>query len=228
MFDRTWSQLPDFMRVSEVKKYYKHLNGHRTELKIKRTVDVFMAAVLLVILSPIMAAIAVAIKLDSSGPVFFRQERITQYGRKFKIFKFRTMVKDAPKLGSQVTVENDARITRVGAKIRKYRIDELPQLINVLTGDMSFVGTRPEVVKYVKAYSPEMLATLLLPAGITSRASIEYKDEEKLINGAADVDRTYIEQVLPEKMKYNLDSIMNYSLLDDFKIMVATVFAVMK
>lgn len=228
MFDRTWSQLPDFMKKPEVKKYYNHLNKLRTQLQLKRVADVILAVVMLLILAPVMVVVAVAIKKDSQGPVFFRQERVTQYGKKFKIFKFRTMVKDAPKLGTQVTVGNDARITKVGAKIRKYRIDELPQLFNVLLGDMSFVGTRPEVVKYVKAYSPEMMATLLLPAGITSRASIEYKDEEKLISASSDVDKTYIEEVLPGKMVYNLDSILNYSLLDDFKIMVETVFAVIK
>lgn len=228
MFDRTWSQLPDFMKKPEVKKYYNHLNKLRTQLQLKRVADVILAVVMLLILAPVMVVVAVAIKKDSQGPVFFRQERVTQYGKRFKIFKFRTMVKDAPKLGTQVTVGNDARITKVGAKIRKYRIDELPQLFNVLLGDMSFVGTRPEVVKYVKAYSPEMMATLLLPAGITSRASIEYKDEEKLISASSDVDKTYIEEVLPGKMVYNLDSILNYSLLDDFKIMVETVFAVIK
>lgn len=228
MFDRTWSQLPDFMKKPEVKKYYNHLNKLRTQLQVKRVFDVVLAVFMLLILAPVMVVVAVAIKKDSQGPVFFRQERVTQYGKKFKIFKFRTMVKDAPKLGTQVTVGNDARITKVGAKIRKYRIDELPQLFNVLLGDMSFVGTRPEVVKYVKEYSPEMMATLLLPAGITSRASIEYKDEEKLINAATDVDKTYVEEVLPGKMAYNLESILNYSLLDDFKIMVETVFAVIK
>lgn len=228
MLDRTWSQLPDFMRTPEVKKYYKHLSKHRSELVAKRIMDVSVASVMLVLLSPVMAGIAVAIKLDSAGPVFFRQERVTQYGRRFKIFKFRTMVKDAPKLGAQVTSCNDARITRIGAKIRKYRIDELPQLINVVLGDMTFVGTRPEVVKYVKAYSPEMMATLLLPAGITSRASIEYKDEEKLINASTDVDKTYIEEVLPGKMQYNLDSLMKYSFIDDIKVMIETVFAVLK
>lgn len=228
MFDRTWSQLPDFMKVAEVKKYYKHLSKYRAQLKVKRIIDVVLAVFMLICLMPVMIYFAIAIKLDSKGPVFFRQERVTQYGRKFRIFKFRTMVKDAAKLGSQVTVGGDARITKVGSKIRKYRIDEIPQLFNVIMGDMSFVGTRPEVVKYVKAYSPEMLATLLLPAGITSKASIEYKDEENLINAASDVDKTYIEQVLPGKMKYNLESIMNYSLLDDFKIMIQTVIAVVK
>ncbi len=228
MFEKTWSQLPDFMKIPEVKDYYRHLSKHRTSLQVKRILDVFLAAFLLILLSPVMAVLAVAIKLDSPGPVFFRQERVTCYGRKFKIYKFRTMVKDAAKLGSQVTVEKDARITNIGSKIRKYRIDELPQLINVLLGDMSFVGVRPEVVKYVKAYSPEMYATLLLPAGITSKASIEYKDEERLLQESDDVDRTYVDKVLPGKMKYNLESIKNYSLLNDLKVMMQTVFAVMK
>lgn len=228
MFERTWSRLPDFMRIPEVKEYYKCLDKHRTSLCVKRFFDVVLAAILLVLLCPVMAVIAIAIKLDSPGPVFFRQERITAYGRKFKIYKFRTMVKDASKLGSQVTVSGDARITGIGSRIRKYRIDELPQLINVLLGDMSFVGVRPEVEKYVKAYSPEMFATLLLPAGITSRASVEYKDEDRLLQESDNVDETYIKKVLPGKMKYNLESIKNYSLLNDFKIMVHTIFAVMK
>jgi lipopolysaccharide/colanic/teichoic acid biosynthesis glycosyltransferase len=178
-------------------------------------------------LSPIFLLLAIAIKIDSKGPVFFRQERITQYGKKFKIFKFRSMVADAPKLGSDITVKNDMRITRVGKLIRKCRLDEISQLIDVLRGKMTFVGTRPEVEKYVKEYTPEMMATLLLPAGITSESSILYKDEDELLNASSDVDKTYVEEVLPGKMYYNLKSIENFSFFKDIRTMFRTVFAVL-
>lgn len=228
MFLRKWSQLPAYMKTAEVRPYYKKLRALEKSLMAKRGIDIFLSSLLLLCLSPVMLLVGVLIKLDSPGPVFFRQERITQYGRKFKIFKFRTMVNNAQRLGGQVTVGGDARITRMGKKIRKYRIDEIPQLINVLTGDMTFVGTRPEVEKYVRHYSREMFATLLLPAGITSEASIEYKDEESLLAGAEDADKTYIEQVLPGKMAYNLKSLENYSILSDLKTMLKTVIAVIR
>lgn len=178
-------------------------------------------------LPEVFLVLAEWIKMDSKGPVFFRQERITQYGRVFRIFKFRTMVNNADKIGSQVTVGGDARITRVGAKIRKVRLDEIPQLINVLIGDMSFVGTRPEVKRYVDAYTDEMYATLLLPAGITSEASIRYKDEDEILAGAEDVDKAYIEQVLPDKMKYNLDEIKRFGFFREIGTMFRTVLAVL-
>ena len=174
---RDWDDLPDFMRTEEVRPYYDNLKKHEKELYLKRAFDVVAASILLVILAPIMLVVAVWIKLDSPGPVFFRQTRITQYGKEFRIFKFRTMVNNADKMGSAVTVGNDSRITKVGTIIRNYRIDEFPQLFNVLSGDMSFVGARPEVRKYVEAYTNEMFATLLLPAGITNEASIRFKDE---------------------------------------------------
>ena len=188
---RDWDDLPDFMRTKEVRPYYDIIKEHEKELYLKRAFDVVAASVLLVLLAPVMLVIAVWIKLDSPGPVFFRQTRITQYGKEFRIFKFRTMVNNADKMGSAVTVGNDSRITKVGKIIRKYRIDEFPQLFNVLLGDMSFVGTRPEVPKYVSAYSDEMYATLLLPAGITSKTSIEYKDEDLLLKNPDDIDFTY-------------------------------------
>ena len=174
---------------------------------------------------PIFIIISLAIVRDSKGGIFYRQERITQYGRKFKIVKFRTMVKDADKIGSGVTVSNDSRVTKVGSKLRKYRLDELPQLINILLGDMTFVGTRPESTYYVTKYSKEMFATLLLPAGVTSEACIKYKDEAELIDKADDVDKIYIEKILPEKMKYNLRSILKFSFVRDFIIMIKTIFA---
>jgi lipopolysaccharide/colanic/teichoic acid biosynthesis glycosyltransferase len=181
--------------------------------------DVAVSSVMLVFLAVPMAVIAVMIKLDSQGPVFFRQERVTQYGRIFKIYKFRTMVENAQQLGTQVTVAQDARITRVGKVLRRYRMDEFPQLFNILAGDMTLVGTRPEVIKYVKCYTPEMYATLLLPAGLTSRTSIAYKDEDKLLTDAKDADKTYVEEILPVKMKYNLESLRRFGVMEDATVL---------
>lgn len=225
---KKWNDLPDSFKNPEVNFYYEILNKRRTQLFFKRLFDILFSLILLILLSPIMIIIAIAIKLDSKGPVFFRQERITQYGKTFRIYKFRTMVVNAEKLGSQVTVSNDPRVTKIGGFIRKYRIDEFPQLLNVLFGDMTFVGTRPEVKKYVDAYTNEMLATLLLPAGITSEASIKYKDEQRLLSSSADADKTYIEEILPEKMKYNLKGIEKTSIKYDLSIMLATVFGVLR
>ena len=224
---RKWEELPKWMQCEEVRKYYDILNKKQFSMKCKRAFDVVTAAIMLLVLSPVFAALAIAIKLDSPGPVFYKQERITQYGKKFRIYKFRTMVNNADKVGASVTVGNDSRITRVGAKIRDYRLDEIGQLINILKGEMSFVGTRPEVLKYVKCYTPEMRATLLLPAGITSEASIRYKDESCLLNAADDVDKVYIEQVLPGKMKWNLESIRRFRFLREVLTMFRTVAAVM-
>lgn len=223
---REWNELPAKLRSPEVKEYYDILKRKETELKIKRCFDVMLSSLLLVLLFIPMCVIACMIAADSPGGVFFRQVRITEYGRKFKIHKFRTMAKDAG--GSQVTVAGDMRITKIGKTLRKYRLDELPQLIDVLFGDMSFVGTRPEVPRYVKEYTPEMMATLLMKAGITSKASILYKDEEKLLDGAEDTDRVYIDQILPAKMKYNLEAIKKFSLADDLKTMIMTVIAVVR
>lgn len=222
-----WEKLPAEMQTVEVKKYYDILKKKRLGLFFKRLFDIVVSLTLLLILSPIFLLLAIAIKIDSKGPVFFRQERITQYGKKFRIFKFRSMVADAPKLGSDVTVKNDMRITRVGKLIRKCRLDEISQLIDVLRGKMTFVGTRPEVEKYVKEYTPEMMATLLLPAGITSESSILYKDEDELLNASSDVDKTYVEDVLPGKMYYNLKSIEKFSFFKDIRTMFRTVFAVL-
>lgn len=215
-----------------VKKYREEIEKRRISLFLKLFLDKVLALVLLIPLSPIILAIAIWIKLDSEGPVFYRQERITTYGRPFRIFKFRTMVKDADKLGAAVTEHNDPRISRAGNKLRKVRLDELPQLFNVLLGDMSFVGVRPEVAKYVNRYTDEMNATLLLPAGITSPASIEYKDEDEVIEKfkgmGRSIDDIYIEEVLPDKMKYNLEYIKNFSIVNDIKIMIQTALAVIK
>ena len=230
MLLKKWEDLPEFLRCDEVRPYYDILKKKQASLIIKRSFDLIASSVLLLLLAIPMLAIAIMIKIDSPGPVFYRQDRVTQYGRKFRIHKFRTMVVDADKIGTVVTVGNDSRITRVGAKIRDYRIDELPQLIDVLVGDMSFVGTRPEAVKYVRGYTKEMRATLLLPAGITSEASIRYKDEANLLDGADedDIDRVYVEQVLPGKMKWNLESIRKFSFLWEIGIMFKTVITVMR
>ena len=230
---RDWNSLPECMKKEEVKKYYMDLAKKRPALFAKRFLDVVLGIILTVLLSPVMLILAVCIKLDSKGPIFYRQERITQYGRPYRIFKFRTMVADADKQGPLVTRGGDSRITNIGRKLRKCRLDEIPQLFFFLKGDMSFVGTRPEVKKYVDAYSPEMMATLLLPAGITSRTSIAYKNEEDAIDfykmkTGKDTEEIYIQYILPEKMKYNLEYIESFSVLGDLKIMADTALAVIK
>lgn len=224
---KSWDRLPDFMRTEEVRPYWESLNKKRFQLFLKRVFDFAAALLMLIVLAIPIGVIALMIKLDSKGTVLYRQERITTYGKKFRIHKFRTMVSNADKIGSAVTVGNDSRITRVGSKLRRVRLDELPQLIDVLEGNMSFVGTRPEAVKYVQKYRPEYNATLLLPAGITSEASIRYKDEDKLLNAADDVDKVYVEKVLPEKMKWNLKSVKAFSFFGDIRTMFRTVFAVL-
>ncbi len=223
---RRWEDLPSFMRVPEVRPYWEVLNKKRGQLALKRAFDVVVAWIMFLFLAIPMAIIAIAIKLDSKGPVFYRQERVTTYGKKFRIHKFRTMVNNADKIGSAVTVGNDSRITKVGSKLRGLRLDELPQLFDVISGNMSFVGTRPEAVKYVKKYKPEMFATLLLPAGITSEASIRYKDEAELLDAAEDVDKVYVEKVLPEKMHFNLQSVRRFYFIKDFVIMFRTFMAI--
>lgn len=224
---KKWEKLPEEMRTDAVRPYYDILVKKNGSLLLKRVFDVIVSAIMLVLLSPVFLALAIAIKVDSPGPVFYRQVRVTQYGKEFRIFKFRSMVSNADKIGTQVTVGNDSRITRVGKLIRKCRLDEICQLIDIFRGTMTFVGTRPEVPKYVTAYTPEMMATLLLPAGVTSEASILYKDEDQLLNAAQDVDATYIKEVLPGKMRYNLQSILNYSFWGDIHTMLRTVFAVL-
>ncbi|WP_405321250.1 sugar transferase [Frisingicoccus sp.] len=225
---REWERLPKRMQNDAVRPYYDILQKKKISLFLKRCMDVVLSAILLVVLAPVLVVIGIAVRLDSPGPALFRQVRVTQYGRQFRIFKFRTMVDHADQMGSQVTAGGDKRITRLGAKMRHYRLDELPQLINILLGDMSFVGTRPEVVKYVREYTDEMTATLLLPAGVTSAVSIQYKDEEKLLAGVDDVDAAYIHTVLPEKMEYNLKSLREFSLIHEIKIMIDTVISVFR
>lgn len=224
---KNWNELPEYMRTDEVRPYYDLLQRKKLSLFFKRIFDIVISLIMIILCSPILLIISILIVKDSKGGVFYRQERVTQYGRVFRIFKFRTMVQNADQIGTQVTVSNDSRITKIGSKLRNCRLDELPQLFNIFLGDMTFVGTRPESVHYVKSYTNEMYATLLLPAGVTSEASIEYKDEAELLDQADDVDSVYINEVLPEKMKYNLNSIKEFSFFKEIATMFRTVFAVL-
>lgn len=228
MVFKKWDDLPENMKNDSVRPYFELLYKKRLSLIAKRVFDLVVAIITFIVLSPIFIILSLAIKIDSKGPVMFRQVRVTQYGKQFRIFKFRTMVNNADKIGAQVTTKNDSRVTRVGKILRKLRLDEFPQLFNIILGDMSFVGTRPEVIKYVEKYTDEMMATLLLPAGVTSEASIQYKDEELLLSIADDADETYIYEVVPEKMKYNLRSLEEFNFFSDIKTMVRTVVAVAK
>ena len=223
-----WEELPQNMQNEAVRPYYDSLQSKKCSLFLKAVFDRVVSLLMLIGLSPIFVLLAIMIKMDSPGEVFFRQERVTQYGKKFRIHKFRTMVKNAESLGAQVTTKSDMRVTKVGKKLRGCRLDELPQLIDILQGNMSFVGTRPEVTKYVEQYAPEMRATLLLPAGVTSEASIEYKDEERLLADAKNADKTYVEVVLPQKMEWNLRSLKDFSFVGDIKTMFKTVWAVVR
>ena len=227
MILRKWENLPKEMQTPEVREYYDLLSKKKFQLVLKRLFDIVVSFSALALLSPLFIILAIAIKLDSKGPVFYRQTRVTQYGKEFRIFKFRSMVTDADK-GSLLTVGGDSRITKTGKFIRKYKLDEFSQLIDVLRGTMTFVGTRPEVPRYVEKYTPEMMATLLLPAGITSEASVYYKDENELLDAAEYVEKTYLEVVLPDKMKYNLAAIKSFSFIDDIKVMILTALAVFK
>lgn len=222
-----WENLPFSMQNDEVKFYYDILQHKRISIVVKYIFDKLMAITLLLIFSPLFLILGILIKIDSPGEIFFRQVRVTQYGKSFRIYKFRTMVSNAEKIGNQITINQDIRITKIGKKIRKCRLDELPQLINIIKGEMSFVGTRPEVPKYVAFYSKEMLATLLLPAGVTSSASIAFKDEEQLLKNEKDIDIAYVEKVLPQKMEYNLEGLRNFSFSEDIKIMLKTVRVVL-
>ena len=227
-----WEELPEEMRNDSVAEYYQILKQKKLSLGVKRVFDFVVALLMLVVISPILLILSILIKIDSEGPVFYRQERVTTGSKTFRIFKFRTMVQNADKIGSLVTVGRDPRITRIGHKIRKCRLDELPQLINIITGDMSFVGTRPEVRKYVDCYSDEMMSTLLMPAGVTSLASITYKDEDEIMeertSKGESADEAYVNYVLPEKMKYNLEYLKTFSFMGDIRLMFKTVFSVLK
>jgi len=232
MILKKWDDLPEKLKNKQTKKYYDILKHKKPSLILKRLIDILMSIILLIILSPVFLILSILIKIDSKGPVFYKQERITTYGKTFKIFKFRTMVQNADKNEMLLTMDKDNRITKLGGKIRKYRLDELPQIINILLGDMSFVGTRPEVAKYVDMYTDEMKATLLMPSGVTSTASIQFKDESETISKylqlEENVDNIYEKIILPQKMKYNLEYIENFSILEDFKICINTLLKVIK
>ena len=216
------------MKNEEVKKYHKILRHKRNEIFLKRCFDLIFSLILAILMLPFMIMVYFIIKFDIPGKVIFKQKRVTQYGKIFYVYKFRTMVNNAEKIGAQVTTDEDARVTKCGKWLRKFRVDEFPQIFNIIKGDLSFVGTRPEVPKYVKHYTPEMVATLLLPAGVTSPASILYKDEAALLKGSKNPDETYVNEILPQKMKYNLEYTKNFGFFYDIKIMLKTVIAVIK
>ena len=221
-----YDRLPREFQCPEVKEYYDILDKKRLSLFLKRVTDIVLSLIMIVILLLPMAVIAVIIKATSKGPVLYKQERVTTYGKRFRIWKFRTMTVGADQQGALVTSAHDNRVTGVGATLRKFRLDELPQAFHVLSGKMSFVGTRPEVVKYVERYTPEMTATLLMPAGITSLASIKFKDEDAMIGDVSDpeeVDRIYVEEILPKKMEYNLEYLSRFGFRRDIRLMFATI-----
>lgn len=196
--------------------------------KVIRFFDFVLSLVGLVILAPIFIVLAVWIKIDSVGPVFYKQIRVGQNGRDFGLFKFRSMVVDADKKGLITVGGRDPRITRSGYFIRKYKLDELPQLINVLVGDMSLVGPRPEVRKYVELYDDDQNKVLSVKPGITDYASIEYMDENEILGKSTDPEKTYIEEIMPEKIKYNMKYIKNRSLIEYFKIIFLTVLKIIR
>jgi lipopolysaccharide/colanic/teichoic acid biosynthesis glycosyltransferase len=195
----------------------------------KRLFDMGASTVALVLLLPVFLLLAIWVKLDSPGPVFFRQVRVGINGREFRIHKFRTMRTDAERSGLQVTVGTDARITRAGAFLRRYKLDELPQLLDVLAGDMSIVGPRPEVPRYMDAYPPEVRSRVLsVRPGITDWASVEFRSESSLLANAADPERTYVEEILPIKQGYYLRYVDERSFFGDLKIIFATLLAMFR
>ncbi len=218
-----WEYLPQELQNLEVKPYYNQLLKKKKSLLLKRLFDIFGSVILIIILLPVILIIGLVIKITSKGRIIYKQCRVTQYGRQFTIYKFRTMIEDADKIGSLVTHKKDTRITKVGTILRKYRLDELPQLVNIFLGDMTFVGARPEVLKYVEAYNDEMLATLLLPAGVTSETSIRFKDEDQLLDNVENIDEVYIREVLPQKMLFNLNYLKEFGLYKDIKIILTTI-----
>ena len=226
MLIKKWEELPKELQIEEVRPYWEKLRKKNFSLFWKRVFDIFVSGICLLVLFPFFLILSLAIVIDSRGGVFYRQERVTQYGKHFRIFKFRSMVSGADKKGTLVTVNNDARVTRVGKFIRKFKIDEISQLIDIFRGTMTFIGTRPEVPKYVNQYQPEYLATLLLPAGVSSTASIMFKDENKMLEKAVNTEETYINEILPIKMKWNLFDIKKYGFWRDIKLCFMTAFAV--
>lgn len=226
MLLKRWDQLPEHMKNDSVKQYYDILEKKRYSLYMKRVFDIIVSLMSMILLLPVLFIITLSIKRDTKGPILFHQIRVTQYEKTFKILKFRTMVDVHLSSENKVTMKNDTRITAVGKMLRRYRLDELPQLINVIKGEMTLVGTRPEVVKYVSLYSDEMLATLLLPAGVTSETSLDFKDEEALLTDGEHVDEEYIERILPLKMAENLKSLKEYGFFRDVKVFFKSFFII--
>ena len=223
---RKWEDIPSALKNERTRHYYEVLSRKKFNLFLKRVFDFIVALFLLVLLAPVFVVVAILVKLTSVGPILYKQERVTTYGQIFRIYKFRTMVENADKMGSLVTLDNDTRVTKVGRFLRRFRLDEIPQLFNIIFGQMSFVGTRPEVKKYVDAYSDEMLATLLMPAGVTSLASISFRDEDKHLDNRESVEATYINKILPKKMKHNLEYIEKFNIFYDITLMIKTILAV--
>jgi len=224
MLTSSYEKLPECMKNEVVFSYYEMLYEKRVALFFKRFFDIILSLILIVILLPLIIVIAILIKLDSKGPIFYTQTRITKNLKEFHIVKFRTMYHNTNANDEMLTLASDNRITRVGTKLRKLRLDEIPQLFNILLGSMSFVGTRPEVVKYVKNYTPEMMATLLLVAGLTSKASILFRNESELLVSKSDIDRVYLKEILPTKMIHNLEYLRDYRFINDLKILFQTLF----
>jgi len=221
MILKKWEDFPEEMKNEYVKKYYDQISNKKVSLISKRLFDILVSLLILIILLPIMILISIIIKIDSNGPIFFKQKRVTQYGRIFYILKFRTMKVNSESYG-HLTCKNDPRVTKVGFFLRKFKIDEFPQLINILLGDMTFVGTRPEVPEYVEQYTDEMLSTLILPAGVTSISCIEFRDESKYLLNVSDANRVYLNDILPKKMKYNIEYLNDFNIFTDIKIMILT------
>lgn len=226
---RKFEHLPERFKNDAVREYYDILSAKKTTLLLKNVFDFTIALVLFIVLLPIFIILALTVKLTSKGEIIFKQKRVGLYGKPFYVLKFRTMATDAEAKGKQITVgERDPRITSVGHFLRKFRLDEFPQLINVIKGEMSFVGARPEVPYYVDFYTDEMMATLLTRPGITGTASIFFKDEAKMLEIEPDAEKCYINHILPEKMRMNLDYLKNISVWYDIKLMFQTVFEVSK
>lgn len=221
-----FDELPQSMQNDEVKRYHDILLTKKHTLWLKQVIDFLVCGIVFIITLPFFILFALLIKLTSKGPVFFRQERVGRNAKTFHILKFRTMVKDADRVGIQLTTGDDSRITSFGKFLRKINMDEMPQLLNVLKGDMSIIGTRPEVRRYVDIYSDEMMATLLIKPGMVSLASVKYKNESQLLSTASDPQSVYIEQILPDKMRYNLEYFTRISIKEDFSILKKTIACV--
>lgn len=206
----------------------KVLEQRKLQLLLKRAMDIVVSGGALLVLWPVLLLLALAIKIDDPGPVFYRQVRVGRNGKTFRIFKFRTMIVDADKKGLQITVGRDSRITRMGALLRKTKLDELAQLINVFTGEMSFVGPRPEVPKYVDMYTPYQRQVLLVRPGITDYASIAYRNENDMLEGAEDPERMYIDVIMPDKIELNMKYLREISPLADIRLILSTIIAVIK